>query len=166
MAGKKGRSGRPLFVPTDEQRNTVKVMAALGIPHDKICLTVRNPDTGKPISRPTMEKVFRKEIDTAQTELHARIGSFIVMSILGQKQPIGEVIRSERVRMRLAMFYAKTQMGWCEPIVNEPADQNKQPINEQNEEQNELNERDLKEKIEAHHAQLYQIAQRLLGGTA
>ena len=138
-------------------------MAALGIPHDKICLTIRNPDTEKPISRPTLEKVFRKEIDTAQTELHARIGSFIVKSILGQKQPNGEVIKSERVRMRLAMFYTKTKMGWGEPIVNEPDGQNKAPNNEQNEEPNDLKERDLKQRTDALFDELDRMRQRLVG---
>jgi hypothetical protein len=133
MAGKKGRSGRPQFIPTDEQRNAVKAMCAFGIPHDQICRTIRNPSTGRNISRPTMEKVFRNEIDTAQPELHARIGNFIARAILGQRQPNGEIIKSERVRMRLAMFFAKTRMGWREPIAHEPVGQNKQPINAQSE---------------------------------
>jgi len=163
MAGKKGASGRPPFVPTDDQRSSVQVMAAVGIPHDKICLTVRNPSTGKPISKPTLERVFRKEIDTAQTELHARIASFIVKSILGHKQPNGEVIKSERERVRLAMFYARTQMGWREPTADEPADQNKAPINEQNEEANDLKE--LKEARDAHYAELRRVGERLLGNS-
>jgi hypothetical protein len=131
MSGKKGCSGRPQFIPTAEQRNTVKVMCALGIPHDKICLTIRNPSTRKNISRPTLERVFRTEIDTAQTELHAMIGNFIVRGILGQRQPNGEIIKSERERARLAMFFAKTRMGRGEPVVHAPVEQNKQPINAQ-----------------------------------
>jgi hypothetical protein len=132
MSGKKGRSGRPQFIPTDEQRKTVKAMCAFGIPHDHICRIIRNPSTGRNISRPTMEKVFRNEIDTAQPELHARIGNFIARAILGQRQPGGEIIKSERVRARLAIFFAKTRMGWREPIINEPVDQNKPVINDQN----------------------------------
>jgi hypothetical protein len=77
-----------------------------------------------------MEKVFREEIDTAQPGLHARIANFMAPAPR-QRQPRGEVI-SERVQMKLAMFFAKTRMGWREPIVHEPVDQNKQPINAQN----------------------------------
>lgn len=36
MAGKKGRSGRPRWQPTDEQRELVKFKAAAGIPHESI----------------------------------------------------------------------------------------------------------------------------------
>jgi hypothetical protein len=33
-------------------------MAGLGIPEDKICLTVTNPQTNKPISKPTLRRAL------------------------------------------------------------------------------------------------------------
>jgi hypothetical protein len=46
-----GRRGRRAFVPTPEQRRNVKILAGLGIPQDKICLTVVNPHTDKPLDQ-------------------------------------------------------------------------------------------------------------------
>jgi hypothetical protein len=43
-----------MFAPTADQRNTVKIMAGLGVPQDKICLSVVNTATGKPVSEPTL----------------------------------------------------------------------------------------------------------------
>ena len=57
------KRGRPRFEPTEEQRRNVEIMTGLGIPQTAICLMVRGPK-GKPISLTTLEKHFRKEIDT------------------------------------------------------------------------------------------------------
>src|SRR4029077_7903458 len=49
MSEKRGR-GQPKFEPTQEQRSQVKLMKALGIPEDRICKTIANPRTGKPVA--------------------------------------------------------------------------------------------------------------------
>jgi hypothetical protein len=49
MSGMPGRRGRKTFVPTSEQRNSVKVLAGLRIPQEQICQLVINPQTGKPL---------------------------------------------------------------------------------------------------------------------
>ena len=46
MNEKRGR-GRPKFEPTQDQRSQVKQMKALGIPEDRICKTITNPQTGR-----------------------------------------------------------------------------------------------------------------------
>ena len=59
--------GRPAFQPTDEQRKNVEVMVGLGIPEGKICLLVRDRrDT--PISRNSLRKHFKKELETGATK--------------------------------------------------------------------------------------------------
>ena len=42
MSEKRGR-GQPKFEPTQDQRDQVKLMKALGIPEDRICKTITNP---------------------------------------------------------------------------------------------------------------------------
>jgi len=60
MSGQPGRSGRKTFVPTADQRNAVKTMSALGISEDKIRLAIINPQTGKPLSAPTLRARLRQ----------------------------------------------------------------------------------------------------------
>ena len=50
MIEKRGR-GQTKFEPTQDQRNQVKLMKALGIPGDRICKTITNPRTNKPVAR-------------------------------------------------------------------------------------------------------------------
>ena len=99
MSGQPGRSGRKTFVPTADQRNTVKIMARLGIPEDKICLTVINPQTNKPISKPTLQRAFRNEIATGQTELTTLVGTALVDAALGERPRSGEPIKSDAARV-------------------------------------------------------------------
>ena len=57
MNEKRGR-GQPKFEPTPDQRSQVKMMKALGIPEDRICKTITNPRTGKPVSPMTLARAF------------------------------------------------------------------------------------------------------------
>ena len=106
--------GRPAFQPTDEQRKNVEVMVGLGIPEDKVCLLVRDRrDT--PISRNSLRKHFKKELETGATKLNAQVGNFMVVTIMGAKPPAGVTpIRDERVRGRLGELFLKSRLGWRE----------------------------------------------------
>jgi len=109
MSGVAGRSGRKTFVPSPEQRNNVKVLTALGLPQQQICLLVINPQTGKPLDEKSLRKHFDREIATGATELFARMGNFIVANIFGMASPAGTVaIDNQHVRGSLAIFFAKT----------------------------------------------------------
>jgi hypothetical protein len=119
MSGMPGRSGRKAFVPTAEQRNSVKALAGLGIPQEKICQLVVNPQTGKPLNEKSLRKHFKREIATGEVELHMQVGNFIASTILGRAPPPGTVaIDNPHVRGSLAIFFARTRMGWKEPVVN------------------------------------------------
>jgi len=113
------RRGRPAFQPTDEQRKNVEVMAGLGIPEENICLLVRNrSDT--PISRNSLRKHFKKELEVGATKLNARVGHFMVTTILGTRCPDGVTpIRDERVRGRLGELFLKARLGWRETVLNQ-----------------------------------------------
>jgi hypothetical protein len=112
VSGKPGRSGRKTFVPTADQRNTVKVMVGLGIAEDKICLTVVNPQTNKPISVPTLRRAFRYEIATGQTELTTLVGTALVDAALGKRPAGGEPMKSDAARVSAMTFYLECRAGW------------------------------------------------------
>ena len=127
MSEKRGR-GQPKFEPTQDQRDQVKLMKPLGIPEDRICKTTTNPRTRKPVAPMTLARAFAAELESGATEFHALVGNFILCAILGKKPMRGDPIKSEQVRMTAAIFYAKTQMGWKETVVNEPANKDGKPF--------------------------------------
>ena len=127
MTEKKSR-GQPKFEPTQEQRNQVKLMKALGIPEDRICKVITNPRTSKPVAPMTLARAFAAELESGAPEFHALVGDFILCAILGKKPMLGAPIKSEQVRMTAAIFYAKTQMGWKETVVNEQANKDGKPF--------------------------------------
>jgi len=127
MTEKRGR-GQPKFEPTPDQRSRVKLMKALGIPEDRICTTITNPRTGKPVAPMTLARAFAAELESGATEVHTLVGNFIICAILGKKPALGDAIKSEQVRMTAAIFYAKTKMGWKETVVNEQANKDGKPF--------------------------------------
>jgi len=98
MSGMPGRRGRKTFVPTSEQRNSVKVLAGLRIPQEQICQLVINPQTGKPLDEKSLRRHFKREIAAGEIELHARVGNFIVANILGVASPAGTVAIDNQAR--------------------------------------------------------------------
>ena len=101
MSEKRGR-GQPKFEPTQDQRSQVKLMKALGIPEDRICKTITNPRTRKPVAPMTLARAFAAELASGATEVHALVGNFILCAILGKKPVLGDAIKSEQVRMTLS----------------------------------------------------------------
>jgi hypothetical protein len=73
-----------------------------------------NPQTGKPLSIKTLELAFETEIQTAKVELNFQVGRFIMDTILGRRPVNFKPIKNEQERARLAIFFAKTRMGWRE----------------------------------------------------
>jgi hypothetical protein len=121
MSGVAGRSGRKMFVPTPEQRNTVRVLVGLRIQQKQICRLVLNRQTQKPLDHKTLRKHFAHEIATATAELHLLIGKFMLATIFGTPPPAGTVaIKDDRARGQLMMFFARTRLGWTAPVVNRP----------------------------------------------
>ena len=132
MSGVAGRSGRKIFVPTPEQRNTVRVLVALGIPQKQICRLVLNRQTQKPLDHKTLRKHLAHEIAIGTVELHALIGKFMVATILGTPPPAGTVaIKDDRARGQLMMFLLKTKFGWKETVVDRPKEHVRGPIEDQ-----------------------------------
>ena len=92
---------KPTFKPTDDERRTVELMCAVGIPHEGIALCIRDGIDDK-----TLRKHFRRELDTAKIRANTKIGGSIFQAAIA-----GNMIA--------ASLWAKTQMGWKETQVNE-----------------------------------------------
>jgi fructosamine-3-kinase len=90
---------------------------------------VINPQTGKPLDEKSLRKHFEREIETGATELFARMDNFIVANIFRMAPPAGTVaIDNQHVRGSLAIFFAKTRMGWKETVVKERANKDGKPF--------------------------------------
>ena len=61
----------------------------------------------------TLSKHFAAELEAGQQEAKLQVGTFILDSILGRGG-----IRDDRARATLAIFYAKTRMGWKETSIH------------------------------------------------
>lgn len=102
MAGKTpAKRGAPTFKPTDEERQQVIQMCAVGIPQESICRVIRGGIDDK-----TLRKHFREELDTAATKANAQVG--------------GKLFNKAMAGDTTAMiWWSKTRMGWKETSVNE-----------------------------------------------
>lgn len=63
--------GRPKYVPTEADHNTVRVMAASGFKHEEIALCLG--DRG--IDDKTLRKHFRRDLDTSMMKANAAIAN-------------------------------------------------------------------------------------------
>jgi hypothetical protein len=88
------------FVPTADHRGNVEAMTGFGIPKEEICRLIKNPETGKPIDKKTLELHFREEIETGQIKANATVGRFIYATITAG--PGGSKYHVERVRTAAA----------------------------------------------------------------
>src|ERR1700719_2786172 len=115
MSGVAGRSGRKAFVPNPAQRNMVRKLTGWGIPQQHICRVVTNPQTAKPLDPKSLRKHFALEIGTGAVEANLTVARLTLATILGWPPPPGTgAITNEWVRADLAIFWAKTRMGWSE----------------------------------------------------
>lgn len=104
---KRGR-GQPPFEPTKADRERVGVAAAF-MPHEQICLLVKNPRTGKPISVETLLRAFPEELATGKVNVHHEIANSLYRRAR-EDGPAG---------VTAAIFLAKTRMGFREKQVVE-----------------------------------------------
>ena len=94
-------NGRPSYKPTDDDRKTVSLMCAVGIPHEGIAACI-----GDGIDDKTMRRHFAEELKTAKIKANAKIGGSIFNAAISGN-------------MTAASLWAKTQMGWKETSVQE-----------------------------------------------
>ena len=87
------KKNRP-FHPTPEHRYSVELMAGIGITQADIALALE-------ISRPTLHKHFRRELDTGKTKMVTKVAGTLV----------NEALNGNITAM---IFYLKTQGRWSE----------------------------------------------------
>lgn len=95
-------NGRPGYEPTEDDRKTVSLMCAVGIPHEGIALCIG--DSG--IDDKTLRKHFPRELATSKIKANVRMSGVIYNAALAGN-------------MTAASLWAKTQMGWKETSVQE-----------------------------------------------
>lgn len=71
--GSRPGAGRKPFAPLEQQRELVKLLIGSGRPQESICAGIINPETKKPISVETFQKVFAREIEVGRSEMDALI---------------------------------------------------------------------------------------------
>jgi hypothetical protein len=89
--------GRHAYTPTEADRNTVRIMAAIGIKQDRICACVGTDG----IDEKTLRKYFRREIDVAKDQMDALAGQGLARGL-------------QNGESWAVCFYLKTRMGWRE----------------------------------------------------
>jgi hypothetical protein len=94
--------GRYRFEPTDDQRVSVRIMAACGMPQDFIVQQVPSTKSGKPIDLKTLRRAFRKELDSGKDVANALVAESLF------KKAIGNGPQS----VTAAVFWLRTQANW------------------------------------------------------
>lgn len=88
--------------PTEQTRKQVKALAAFGIPQIDICKVIG-------ISKPTLEKHYREELDTGAVEATAKVAQNLYNKATGEG----------REAVTAAIFWLKTRAGWKETMSHE-----------------------------------------------
>lgn len=84
-----------MFSPSDEQRRTVKALAAVGVPHDAIAGYID-------VDPKTLRKAFRLELDHGALEATAKVG-----------QTLFSIATVDR-NVAACIFWLKARAGWRE----------------------------------------------------
>jgi hypothetical protein len=98
-----GQPGRPPHVPTEQNRQTVSLMVAAGIPLDQIA-----PCIG--IHWQTLTKHYAEEIATAATRANAKVAGSLFRKATSDEHPQA---------VTAAIWWTKSRMGWKGTDVNE-----------------------------------------------
>lgn len=87
------------YVPTTRDREMVRVLASYGVPQDDICVELG-------ITKPTLHKHFRRELDTAMVRANARVAQSLY-----QKATARDLTGAS---VTAAIFWLKCRAGWKE----------------------------------------------------
>jgi len=107
------KRGKPPFEPTDEQRRTVEMMSAMGIPQEDICQVILGRN-GKPIDAKTLRKHFHEELATAAMKANVKVANALFRVATDPKGGSRAVTAQ--------IFWLKTRAGWRELPTREIQD--------------------------------------------
>jgi len=102
------KDGRPPFRPTDDDRQHVETLAGFGLRREEICLLVRHPKTGAPITEKTLRRHFAHELAVGAPKMGAKVADSLVKRALDMSHPQGATC---------AIWYSKCRMGWKERVA-------------------------------------------------
>ena len=97
----KSKGGRPPHQPTEATRKQVRALSAYGITQEEIGKVIG-------VSKPTLEKHYREELDRAQSEANAKVAESLF------RKATGDGAQS----VTAAIFWPKTRAQWKEPAVD------------------------------------------------
>lgn len=97
--------GQPPYEPTDVDRHQVRALVGYGFKQDQIIQLIINPTTGNPISKQTLNRHFRREIDSGKVAASAQVAESLYKRAIDMHHPQGA---------SCAMFWMKTQEGWVD----------------------------------------------------
>ena len=90
--------GRPAYKPTEQDKKTVEMMTACGIPQTEVAVCIGGGMTVK-----TLRKHFRKELLTARTEANAEVANSLFQQAVNGNTSA-------------AIWWTKARMGWKEQV--------------------------------------------------
>ena len=91
------RRGRPQHDPTKEDREKVLRMILIGLPHERIATVMG-------LSKPTVYRHYRDQLDHGADEINSKIAMSLVEKALGDGPQ----------SVTAAIFLAKVRLGWKE----------------------------------------------------
>ena len=91
-SGKK--DGRPVFIPTGDQKFLVTMMSSTGVPHERQAKAIG-------VNSKTLRKYFKEELQLGRNRAHTEIAGALYKRALDGNVPA-------------QIFYLKTQAGWRE----------------------------------------------------
>jgi hypothetical protein len=97
--------GKPPFCPTEDQRRTVEMMAAMGVPQENICDLIYGRN-GKPIDPKTLRKYFSEELATAAMKANIKVANALFRMATDPKGGMKSVTAQ--------IFWLKTRARWKE----------------------------------------------------
>jgi hypothetical protein len=111
------KRGGPAFVPTEVQRNTVKMLAALGTPQEQIAKFIA-------IGNRTLAKYFRPELDLGAIQANMQVGGNLFKMATG--------VITDRNTAIAAIWWSKTRMHWKDTSRLEMTGPDGAPIKHEN----------------------------------
>lgn len=109
------RGGQP-FKPTPEQRQLVQNLAGFGLSQERILQSIPwGTKDDKPITKPTLHKHFRVELDRG-----------IALANMRAMKALHELIAEKH--FGAICFYLKTQCGWKETVAVENSGRDGAPL--------------------------------------
>ena len=103
---KRSRGRPPELIITDEMREQVQTLAGYGLSQDQIAQLFKNPKTGRPIGRTSLQRHFGEELKDGSLQMTA--------TMVGHLED-----HAKEGSVAAAIFYLKCRAGWKERQVVE-----------------------------------------------